>query len=184
MSEDELQEISPEPEPVDPEDGEIYFLKVLYVAEYYLLTVIVTAGFVLAYNGQLSSETSGGLAYVFSSSPEAYLGLGLLVLLLNFSLRLSGFSTVKQKHFDMDAMHDRIISFGFSFMLTIYFLFVIGVGLNVATGGFDLNGFTPGGGLLKPMAYTVFLIIMILTLAIFGEWFLKNTGVPPCLKKI
>jgi hypothetical protein len=170
----------------DPDDGEALWLKIKYVWEQYFAAVFVTAGLILVYQFQLGTDqaTSVLSRLAFDPSFEAYAALGAMVLLLNLVMRVSAFTSWGYDNIDCKQVNNRIMSWGFSFNLTLYFLFFIGIVIRLVTGQIEFDIEASGEGLFLPIIYIASILGGVLLVAILGELFLYFTGVPDDLREV
>jgi len=137
------------------EDYERLFKKIWKLGVYNFIVVLTTVALILMY--ALSPIGSG-----FGLNVSAWFALATLSLVMNFSLRLGALADINTQF--RDKILERCLSFGFSFILSIYFLMLFGVGSYVIQNGFYLE-IDPG-----TVSFPQDLIQLFILLIVLGPW--------------
>jgi hypothetical protein len=110
-----------------------------------------------------------------SVSVDMIISLAIMATIFNTSLRISAFGVSIRENEDLskeqqERVRDKIISFGFSFWVTLYFLIIIGLGIAIITGNPSLQLPSFEDKLIHIVGmFTTALIIVPLTGAIVSE---------------
>jgi len=136
------------------EEFERFAIKVGKLGLYNFIVVLSTAGLIVLY---VLSPVGSGIGLDVS----AWFALITVSLVMNFSLRVGALADIKTQYYD--EILGRSLSFGFGFVLSIYFLMLFGVGSHVLKNGFSL---TYSGTIEIPNNLTALFLLLI----IVGPW--------------
>ena len=110
-----------------------------------------------------------------SVSVDIIISLAIIATIFNTSLRISAFGVSIRENEDLAGgqqkrVRDKIISFGFSFWVTLYFLIVIGLGIAIITGDPSLQLPSFGDKIIHIVGmFTLAIIIVPLAGALISE---------------
>lgn len=164
------------------EQGEPFWQKVWKLGKYNLCITLLAVTFLLIYVS-ISGE------FGINITSETLIGLVILIGIMHLTIRVVSFGQWEGEDIDkLKQRKKRTHEFGFSFILSIYFLVVFGIGVNVVNGNipseFDYGGEITQYETVKASLYTVGLFLTPYVSALFSEFILVSTlvNVPSCLK--
>jgi hypothetical protein len=135
------------------EEPEGLFSKVSKLYFYNLAIVLTTLLVLLIYqNGPIGSGLDINIQNMFA--------IITMVLILNFSVRVTSLADLDLTSEYYEDIEDRSLSFGYSFLLTLYFLAILGLGSHVFQSSFDIlvnGGFEASAQVVRKFLLLVFI---------------------------
>lgn len=113
----------------DSDESELLRYKVIKLILYNYIVVLSTAGLILLYILSPIGES-------FSLAPSSWVALLLASLIMNFSIRVGSLADIRAG--ENEYLFQRSISFGYSFILSIYFLSFFGAGTYIVNNGWEI----------------------------------------------
>ncbi|NGM67875.1 hypothetical protein G6M89_02420 [Natronolimnobius sp. AArcel1] len=114
------------------EDYEKLSMKIILLSVYNFIVVITTTGFLFLYTvSPLGASLDVGL--------EIWIAVIFVTLIMNMSLRISSLADLELQTDYYDNIVDRSLSFGYSFILTIYFMTFFGMSTHVIQNGLSIS---------------------------------------------
>lgn len=158
----------------DGKGSEDFWEKVILVGKRYLTLVIATVAFAFVYSLISGSVKKGTI-------PRAIISFSVITVVMVFSIRVGALADVKRDKKFADDKTERMIDLGYSFGMSLYFLFLIGLAyysMSFVEGGTVKTKIFTGSFILPEALIPSFVIIALpFVAAVVGEKILRKTGV-------